>query len=53
VVKLVLPFVGHVAVANVTGIGNIATINLTGSTSNVLYGNGVFVLQVVAQIQAM
>lgn len=31
-----------VAVANVSGIGNIATINLTGSTSNVLYGNGVF-----------
>jgi hypothetical protein len=33
---------GSVAVANVTGIGNIATINLTGSSSNVLYGNGVF-----------
>lgn len=31
-----------VAAANVTGLGNIATINLTGSTSNVLYGNGVF-----------
>lgn len=31
-----------VAVANVSGIGNIATINLTGSTSNVLYGNGTF-----------
>jgi len=31
-----------VAVANVAGIGNIATINLTGSSSNVLYGNGVF-----------
>jgi hypothetical protein len=31
-----------VAVANVSGIGNIATVNLTGSTSNVLYGNGVF-----------
>jgi hypothetical protein len=31
-----------VAVANVVGIGNIATINLTGSTSNVLFGNGVF-----------
>lgn len=31
-----------VAVANVTGIGNIATINLTGSASNVLYGNGIF-----------
>jgi hypothetical protein len=31
-----------VAAANVSGLGNIATINLTGSTSNVLYGNGVF-----------
>jgi hypothetical protein len=31
-----------VAAANVTGLGNIATINLTGSNSNVLYGNGVF-----------
>jgi hypothetical protein len=31
-----------VAVANVVGIGNIATVNLTGSTSTVLYGNGVF-----------
>ena len=31
-----------VAVANVSGIGNIATVNLTGSSSNVLYGNGVF-----------
>jgi hypothetical protein len=31
-----------VAVANVSGIGNIATVNLTGSTSNVLYGNGSF-----------
>jgi hypothetical protein len=28
--------------ANVTGLGNIATINLTGSNSNILYGNGVF-----------
>jgi len=26
----------------VSGLGNIATINLTGSNSNVLYGNGVF-----------
>lgn len=33
---------GTVAAANVTGLGNIATINLTGSSSNVLYGNGVF-----------
>ena len=31
-----------VAVANVVGIGNIATINLDGSSSNVLYGNGIF-----------
>jgi hypothetical protein len=31
-----------VAVANVVGIGNIATINLDGSSSNVLFGNGVF-----------
>ena len=31
-----------VNVANVVGLGNIATINITGSTSNVLYGNGVF-----------
>jgi hypothetical protein len=31
-----------VALANVSGIGNIASINLDGSTSNVLYGNGVF-----------
>ena len=31
-----------VAVANVVGIGNIATIALSGSSSNVLYGNGVF-----------
>jgi hypothetical protein len=31
-----------VALANVSGAGNIASINLTGSTSNVLYGNGVF-----------
>jgi len=31
-----------VAVANVVGIGNIATINLNGNGSQVLYGNGVF-----------
>jgi hypothetical protein len=31
-----------VAVGNVSGIGNIATINLDGSSSNVLFGNGVF-----------
>jgi hypothetical protein len=32
---------GYLA-SNVVGLGNIATLNLTGSTSNVLYGNGVF-----------
>lgn len=31
-----------VALANVSGAGNIASINLDGSSSNVLYGNGVF-----------
>lgn len=31
-----------VAAANVSGLGNIATVNLTGSNANVLYGNGVF-----------
>jgi len=31
-----------VAVANVVGIGNIATINLDGNSGNVLYGNGIF-----------
>ena len=31
-----------VALANVVGIGNIANINLDGSSSNVLFGNGVF-----------
>ena len=31
-----------VAVANVSGIGNIAVLNLDGSSSNVLFGNGVF-----------
>jgi hypothetical protein len=31
-----------VAVANVDGIGNIATINKDGNASNILYGNGVF-----------
>jgi len=29
-------------IANVVGLGNIATINLTGSSTQVLYGNGVF-----------
>ena len=31
-----------VALANVSGAGNIASINIDGVTSNVLYGNGVF-----------
>lgn len=31
-----------VAVSNVSGIGNIAVINLDGNSSNVLYGNGIF-----------
>ena len=31
-----------VDVGNVVGIGNIATINLDGDSSNILYGNGVF-----------
>jgi hypothetical protein len=31
-----------VAVANVSGIGNIATINKDGNASNILYGNGTF-----------
>jgi hypothetical protein len=31
-----------VTLANVSGAGNIASINLDGSTSNVLYGNGIF-----------
>jgi hypothetical protein len=32
----------NIAAANVSGLGNITTINLDGSSSNVLYGNGVF-----------
>jgi hypothetical protein len=32
----------NIAVANVTGLGNIATINLDGNSSNLLYGNGTF-----------
>ena len=31
-----------VAVANVSGIGNIATLNLDGNAGNILYGNGIF-----------
>ncbi len=37
-----LQFSNGYPAANVTGLGNVATINLTGSNSNVLYGNGVF-----------
>ena len=37
-----LQFSNGYPAANVTGLGNIATINLSGSNSNVLYGNGVF-----------
>lgn len=33
---------GSVALANVSGAGNIASVNLDGNVSNVLYGNGVF-----------
>jgi hypothetical protein len=33
---------GSVATGNVTGLGNISTVNLDGSSSNVLYGNGLF-----------
>jgi hypothetical protein len=32
----------NIAVANITGLGNIATLNLDGNASNVLLGNGVF-----------
>ena len=31
-----------VAVGNVVGIGNIATVNKDGNSSNILYGNGIF-----------
>jgi hypothetical protein len=31
-----------VAVANVSGIGNIAVLNIDGDSANILYGNGVF-----------
>ena len=34
--------ISNIAVANIVGLGNIATANLDGSNSNVLYGNGVF-----------
>ena len=34
--------ISNIQVANVTGLGNVATLNLDGSNSNVLYGNGEF-----------
>ena len=34
--------ISNVQVANITGIGNIAVVNLDGTTDKVLYGNGVF-----------
>jgi hypothetical protein len=32
----------NLQVGNVTGLGNIATLNIDGNSSNILYGNGVF-----------
>lgn len=32
----------NVSAANVSGLGNVATLNLDGSAGNVLYGNGIF-----------
>jgi hypothetical protein len=32
----------NVNVANVTGLGNIATVNLDGNSGNILFGNGIF-----------
>ncbi len=32
----------NIQVANVTGLGNLATVNKDGNSSNILYGNGVF-----------
>jgi hypothetical protein len=34
--------VSNLTYANITGIGNISTVDLTGATDTVLYGNGVF-----------
>ena len=34
--------ISNIAGANVSGLGNITTVNLTGSNTNVLYGNGTF-----------
>lgn len=39
---LIADSANSVAVANVVGMGNIATINKDGNASNILYGNGVF-----------
>jgi hypothetical protein len=36
-----------VAAANVTGLGNVALLNRDGSSSNILYGNGVFAAPVL------
>jgi hypothetical protein len=40
--------ISNIAVANITGLGNIATINKDGNASNILYGNGVFAAAPVA-----
>lgn len=40
--SIVADTANSISVANITGIGNIATINKDGNSSNVLYGNGVF-----------
>ena len=34
--------ISNLTYANITGIGNISTVNLDGATDKVLYGNGVF-----------
>lgn len=41
-VAVVANSANSVALANVSGAGNIASINIDGSSSNVLYGNGIF-----------
>lgn len=35
-------FIGNISAANVTGLGNVALLNLDGNASNVLTGNGAF-----------
>ena len=42
----------NIASANVTGLGNIATINIDGDAANILYGNGVFAPAGAAGIQS-